>query len=350
MISKKHYYLSLLFVFGFSFCLGVLVYRGGWITSGKNALLGWISGPSTESQQEQVTATPQTPLPMVGNRYLSLNEIPLDENEDPLLFMVAGHIYGSHDINDIHPAVTLLYNLQLINQMDPDMGFLLGDIVFRSNEKYFNEFKRDFLSLLNFPVSNAAGNHDMKNRALYESLFGASVFSFTFKQHLFINLDTTRSGCSIPSDQIEFIKNQITEQRAATDLAGIHLMMHHVVFLNKSGLSDQEIAQPNTACSDTQEFEEFIQEFLVPLSMEIPVYLYAGDVGAYDGNLSPYFEKRPGSNITQMAVGVGNSPYDAVIIARERDGRLLFEAFSLAGREMMPIENYSYSYWRNRTD
>ena len=95
-------------------------------------------------------------------------------------FLLAGHIYGSHN-KSIFPAASLLANIELLNDLKPDFMVLLGDIVSGCNELEFAKLRESFLTKVTFPVFNAVGNHDVPNddlRVLYEKHFGKTFFSF----------------------------------------------------------------------------------------------------------------------------------------------------------------------------
>lgn len=337
-----------LLIFGVAFLLGAFAYRAGWVTAAKSKLVQWISNDQLEV--DEISESPSSQKTSFAKQYLSMNEMPLSQNEKPISFVVAGHIYGSHEEDDIHPAITLLTQLQVINKMNLDMALLLGDVVPHANPNEFDRFERFFLKYLTFPAYNAVGNHDVEDRDLYWSRYGETVFAFTYKEHLFIFLDTTRSYCSLTVDQFDYIKEHVSQTIKTSPLKGIHLLMHHVLFLDAATLTQQTMSMPNETCPPVEVFNEFMWDYLVPLSKQVPVYMYAGDVGAWNGNLTPYYEKLPDSNVTCLATGLGHSQMDSVIIARERDGELHFEVFSLTGKDTLPIDTYTYSYWIDRAE
>ena len=157
----------------------------------------------------------------------SLNEKPLIDSEKPLKFLIAGHIYGNPNENDVNkPATTLLTNVQLINQMNLDMVVLLGDIVKESTEENFDYFNKYFLDFMQVPVFNAVGNHDVGNRILYKNKFGETTFSFIYKEQLFIFVDTNVELFSLDENQLTYVQNEIIKAINDNKVKSIHLFAH----------------------------------------------------------------------------------------------------------------------------
>jgi hypothetical protein len=333
----------------FSFLFGAYAHQKKYIAQARLFALDLVSENAIPTPTEPAQGLISNPGLYPENKYLSLNELPLEVDHDPLSFLVAGHVYGSHDENELHPALNLLTNVQLINKMDLDMVLILGDMVPDSTEEEFNNFEYYFLSYLDVPVFNAVGNHDVAYRDVYLRRYGETVYSFSHKDHLFIFLDTTIEYCSITSDQYEYISAVVEIARSNPATKGIHLLLHHVLFLDQNTLTNEKKSMPNETCPPSSDFDVYVSDFLAPVSAHIPVYLYSGDVGAWDGNLSPYYEKILGTNITRIATGLGQHESDSVVIAREINGVLIYETLKLSDAKIYSIENYDYQYWVNQS-
>jgi hypothetical protein len=348
-MKTSKFLIILFFVAAFSFVFGAYAHREKYIARTRLFVMDQITGPEPSPTIEP-TIIP-TIRPPVENLFPSLNELPLEPNQDSLSFLVAGHIYGSHNQTEFHPAMTLQTNLQLINQMDLDMVVLLGDIVPATTEGQFQNLKRYFLDYLTMPVFNAVGNHDIESREIYENRYGETVFSFKYKNNLFLFMDTTIEPCSLPAVQIDRIVAEIEALSPGNPLEGIHIFLHHVIFLDEERLSNQQPSMPNQTCPPAVEFNTLLQDTLIPTSAVTPIYLYAGDVGAWsNNNLSPYYELIPNSNVTRVATGLAYSDGDSVLIVREIDGQLSIEPLSLTGKPMLPIETYNYQYWVSQSE
>lgn len=280
----------------------------------------------------------------------SLNDKALIDSEKPLKFFVAGHIYGNPNVKEVyHPATTLLTNVQLMNQFNLDMVVLLGDIVKESTEENFDLFTNNFLDFVQVPVFNAVGNHDVGNRDLYIKKYGETTFSFIYKEHLFIFLDTNLELFSLDENQLNYIQNEIIKEIDEKKVKSIHLFAHHVFFFENSNYSSpSSYYQTNESYSINKKVQEFIQDTLIPFSLQTPVFIYTGDVGAWCGNLSPYYKKYDESNVIAIATGIGNCEDDSVLVVEEINNEITLKVFSLGQKEMMPIDYYNDDYWKSR--
>ena len=342
---RRRQIIIILLIALFSFLLGVFAHQKKFISRARLFAIDLVSGNINPTPTEPAQGLVSSPGLYPENKYLSLNELPLEDDQEPLSFLMAGHVYGSHDENELHPALNLLTNVQFINQMDLDMVLLLGDMVPDSTEEEFNNFEHYFLSYLDMPVFNAAGNHDVAYRDIYLRRYGETVYSFSHKDHLFVFLDTTIEYCSIKSDQYEYLSDLIELAQSNPSTKGFHILLHHVLFLDQNTLTNEKNSMPNETCPSSADFDTYVSEYIAPFSTQVPVYIYAGDVGAWEGNLSPYYETIPGTNITRIATGLGQHESDSVVIAREIKGEIIFESMQLSNSETNSIENFDYQYW-----
>ncbi|MCD6425033.1 MAG: metallophosphoesterase [Anaerolineales bacterium] len=279
----------------------------------------------------------------------SMNSLPLPTNNSPLRFLIAGHVYGKPGDEEFHPALTFLTNIALINKTMPDFVVLLGDTVWSPSEENFNDLDLLVLNQFEVPVFNAVGNHDVtSNRDLYQSRYGSTVFAFRYKDQLFFILDTNIKYYELTNDQYAFVTDTIQEQ--SPNLKAIHLFMHHLLFLEEGEIVGKQLLKPNEGDGRSVEFLAFLETELMPISKSIPVTLYAGDVGAFQGgNLSPLYKKFPDHNIVFLATGLGSNPYDSILMAEYiEDGSLDIQPLSLTGREMNAIDTYTFDYWLKR--
>ena len=141
---------------------------------------------------------------------VSLNGQALAFNKDvpEYSFLVAGHIYGSHN-KSVYPSASITANIQMINGLEPDFMVLLGDIVRLPNKHQISLLRKSFLNKLAFPVFNAPGNHDVADRAKYVDNFGRTYFSFRYSTEIFIFLDGEIDNGRIKDEQLEFLVNSI---------------------------------------------------------------------------------------------------------------------------------------------
>jgi len=279
-----------------------------------------------------------------------MNSAPLEDNEESLKFLVAGHIYGKPGDDEFHPSPSLLRNISLLDMQNPDFVVLLGDTVWKPSEDNFDLLDLLILDPVEVPVFNAVGNHDVTKRELYQSRYGNTIYAFTYKNQLFFILDTTLNYYDLNPDQLSFVKITIENQIQTSDINGINIFMHHVLFLDEAEVVGKQLLKPNEGDGISASFHDFLRSTLYPISQSIPVYIYAGDVGAFSkGNLSPLYKKSPANGVTFVATGLGNHQFDSILLVEEDlNHQLIISPFSLTGKEMNQIEYYDFQYWLSK--
>ena len=320
----------------------------------KKILLGLIVGllslslPGCQPETEQPGSPPGLDRGNANPRDASLNHVELSEpGPDGEQFLVVGHLYGTIQGEDNQPAPGLLNALPELNRIPLSLLVSLGDMVKQSEADDFDELDRQLLKPAAFPVFNTVGNHDVENRALYEDRYGPTYFSFRHGPSRMIFLDTEREHCAIDSPQREMLNSVMQEALEDRTTRQIFIFMHKTFFFKNDRLFElkAEKAGPNVwDCYGTGNFSEIMQTIIQPAALQKPVYLFAGDVGAY-GNLSPYYEKLPGSSLTLVMTGLGDFPSDSGILVTVKGDDVQLEAYSLTGNQMNPLPSYSPEYW-----
>ena len=324
-----------------AFLAGGLSYRAGLLSDIKAIFIQ--APPPTEKHPD---IQPDFGFEFLNNPQLAaLNSQQLPDNQTPLKFVVAGHIYGKPGEKEFHPAHTLLTNIALLKRIAPDFIILLGDTVWKPSEDSFNNLELLILNQFDVPVFNAVGNHDVTKRELYQSRYGDTVYAFSYKNQLFFILDTTLNYYDLTLDQYLFINKTIRGQ--SPNLEAIHIFMHHVLFLEDDELNSKQLLKPNEGDGRSLEYWTYVEKELILVSETIPIYIYAGDVGAFNGgNLSPLFKKMSEQNIFFMATGLGGNSNDSILIVEaDHEGYLKFQPYSLTGKQMHAIETYTINYW-----
>lgn len=267
--------------------------------------------PDQESIRQALTINP--------NR-VSLNQVDLmSRPAGEYAFLAAGHIYGRPGEEHPHPASTFVEMVPSINAMNLDMLFLLGDIVPNPSMAYLEELESSVLDRLEMPVFNAVGNHDVRDRAFYERRYGPTYYTFQHGPAAFIILDTEIDPGRITLSQKAFFEQAVEAALLDPQVKTVFVMMHKVLFIPAETVkalfeSGVAAAAPN-AKEDygDSNFDLIIKEILVPAARQKPVYLVAGDVGAWGGNFSPYYQKHPDVDLTMLAAGFGDTEQDAAV-------------------------------------
>ncbi|MCF8358761.1 MAG: metallophosphoesterase [Prolixibacteraceae bacterium] len=131
---------------------------------------------------------------------------------EPYSFFVAGHTYGQPGVNNIglHPPFKQKFSC-IQSRSEIKFGILTGDIAAPvPTAKDWDEVDADIDSL-GIPVYFAVGNHDMKERDLYEERYGDTYYHFIFNNDLFIVLDPNMNNWNISGKQLSFLKNVVND-------------------------------------------------------------------------------------------------------------------------------------------
>ena len=314
-------------------------YRALLMLTGGLVLALGLSGCSARQK-------PASPL-VTGTELVSLNQMHLPVSESgSFKFVVAGHIYGSQDEKDTMPDYALVDQLPAFNQMGLSMFISLGDIVEHAVTKDFNHLDENLLSKLDIPVLNTVGNHDVGNRTLYERLYGQTYYAFQYSSAEFIFLDTERVECTIDDPQREMMNRALEDALNNDQVKNVFIFMHKTLFFQNARLFELQVrsAGPNVWDCYGHDFWQLMDEKLIPAAAQKPVYLFAGDVGAWE-NLSPYYEKRTDVPLTMVMTGIGDSPKDAVIMVAVENEDVTLQAYRLADGSSIPLEQFSPDYW-----
>ena len=112
-----------------------------------------------------------------------VKEVPIDYS-----FFIAGHTYGTPGVDNegVHPPFRNKFDF-IKDDESLNFGVFTGDIVPVGTTQNWDEIDQDIQELA-LPVYFAAGNHDITDRALYESRYGQSYYSFTNHEDLFLSL------------------------------------------------------------------------------------------------------------------------------------------------------------------
>lgn len=251
--------------------------------------------------------------------------------EEPYKFFVAGHTYGSPSDSSggLHPP--FLETLTEYNSSFPlEKGFLTGDIVkYPSVEKW--EMVDEELADLDIDVRFVAGNHEYNDLELFESRYGKTFNSFVFKNDLFVVLDGNLNNWNISGVQLTFLKEALDSHTNAVE--NVFIFVHQIIFhdyLPVAANSDEGKGSPLT-------YETEVKPLLE--SLDNPVYLFAGDIGAFDWGPSLYHNQV--NNVTYIASGMGSGLEDNFLVVEvDSRKRVSFTVVSLNEEDLGELESY----------
>lgn len=267
---------------------------------------------------------------------------------DGYAFWVAGHLYGQAGggSRSTFPAASLLGNLERFNQSGAAFFVSLGDIWRHADARHLENFQTSFADRLAMPLFNAAGNHELEDRALYEGRYGDTFTHFDYGGDCFILLDSERDGGRIAGGQLNMLREELEEAGLDPAIRNIFVFSHKLIWARKplfqvvfEHLNSQEGYVPPGA------FERDVEPLLAKTAASKPIYFFSGDVGA-SWSLPLFIDTDVQTDITYIAVGLGDTERDAAVrVSVDDRGRVSIEAVSLAG-QTVTWEDYGLEDWR----
>ncbi|MFH1998472.1 MAG: hypothetical protein ABIK28_02275, partial [Planctomycetota bacterium] len=178
------------------------------------------------------------------------------------------------------------------------------------------------------PVHFAVGNHDMADRGLYESRFGRTYYSFRFNNDLFIVLDPNLDFWNISGEQLSFLK-EVIERRGK--VKHLFVFFHQVLWLSLDPYFRSLI--PNSIAGRAQEVNFHNEVKPLFRDLGIPVYFFAGDVGAHPQRKAIYYHAD--GSLHYIASGMGGGLEDNFLKVRVlADGTVEIKVVALDGDDI----------------
>ena len=249
-------------------------------------------------------------------------------------FFVAGHTYGQPDINNdgVHPPFKNKFDLI---KEDPfiELGILTGDVVIGSTEENWDEIDTDFAEL-EIPFHIAPGNHDVTDRALFESRYGPPYHSFTQNEDLFIVLDPNIDQWNISGDQLTFLRDELNQKARNAD--NIFVFFHQILWWTPDNLFRNFRFNSNLGRAEHINFWNDVYPLFTGLNNE--VYMFAGDCGAH--SMSDPFMYYTSENVHLIASGMGGGTHDNFVIVEVGiDKSVSFKLIAINGNDVNALGN-----------
>jgi hypothetical protein len=245
-------------------------------------------------------------------------------------FFVAGHTYGPGGwdikglhIKGLHPPFTAKFDW-IKNQTSIEFGVLTGDIVYAGTEERWDAVDAA-ISSIGLPVHFAAGNHDLKNRELFENRYGRTYYSFSHGNDLFIVLDPNIDGWNISGEQLVFLEDLV----GGGGNENIFIFFHQMLWWEADNAYRYILPNSKAGREENINFWTEIEPILTESNRNI--VLFAGDIGAFpfwpDYRAFMYHEHK---NLTLIASGMGGCKQDNFIVVNVLDaGEIDFQLVSL---------------------
>ncbi len=232
----------------------------------------------------------------------------LPPESTPYSFFVAGHTYGKPGVDNIglHPPFKAKFDY-IKSRQEIKFGVLTGDIVPAPSPEDWDEVDADIDSL-GLPVYFAVGNHDMKDRELYESRYGNTYFSFIYNNDLFVVLDPNIDHWNISGDQLTFLKSTVSSFSPSTD--NIFVFFHQVLWRENDNIYKNIKLNSYEDRADSINFWSEVEPIFTQLTNQ--VFMFAGDVGAASWSSDFSYDKY--KNISLISSGMGEEDGDNFVI------------------------------------
>jgi len=214
-------------------------------------------------------------------------------------FFVAGHVYGGvgADNSGVHPPFRE-FLISMGKDVKYDFGVYAGDIVKDATEKDWNEVDNEIKEFFGKPVYFAPGNHDMVDSVLYVSRYNSTYKFFEYKRNRFIFLDGNLDHWNISAKQLAFLEKSIEN---IENVDNIFIFSHQVLWWTWENKYKELKLNSHHGYKAFPNYWEEVHPRLDSLNK--PVYVFAGDVGAAKWASNYMYDKV--GNVHLLVTGMG---------------------------------------------
>ena len=245
-------------------------------------------------------------------------------------FFVAGHVYGSpgSDYNGIYEPFKS--NSKLNDCVFMPLGFLLGDVVIEASNHEFNILKNDIKSIGNKTnIHISPGNHDVgtgpydAKRDIYIQNFGETFKYFKYENDLFILLDANLNNWNIIDDQLQMLKSL---NSGKNEYDNVFIFSHQVIWVDDESKNLSSLIV-NSKEGKAEKLNFWNDVFPVIEDIGERVFLFAGDVGAFDNKSEFFYDNIQGVDF--FATGMGGGKRDNFLFVHVNHDKVNVELVQL---------------------
>ncbi len=296
-----------------------------------------------------VGGSDQPPVPMNG-RELSLEPTAVDFE-----FLVVGHAYGNpQTAGSIFPAASLLGSIDWLKNEPFAFAVFAGDLVRRTGPAEIETFRRTVIDALPFPVFNAVGNHDVTDRALYESQFGNTYQAFRVGACLIVVLDSELAPGRIEGDQLEFFQETLAPEKLR-EVESTLIFSHKLVWIEEV-VPPKEMSRfvnSSVGYDRSDHYQRAILPILGAAASHTELYWFSGDLGLAH-TLPALWHRSTDPTITYVATGLGEHEDDAVLRVQVSEAGVRVRGQTLGSRQFFDASSLTPAAWeeakRRRSD
>jgi Calcineurin-like phosphoesterase len=252
-------------------------------------------------------------------------------------FLVAGHVYGSHNGDNVGVYPKFL-NILPPSIIETDQFLVLnGDIVRHSKKESWQQVERD-LRPLEMPIYYVMGNHDLSkySKNLFREKYNNTYYGFESGGDQFIILDSQLHRGSIQGEQLAFLQEQLDQNPASKN---VFIFFHELIWTARN--SKYKNVKHNYGSYDKLYESNYWLE-VHPLLLQYPekeFFIVAGDVGGNPKVIPAFYEKL--DNVTLLASGMGQIQDENFLRITVRDQDVHFTLIPLNPQNTLsPLEEY----------
>lgn len=254
-------------------------------------------------------------------------------------FLVSGHWYGAGTSRSGFPASTVQGNIEKFSATGASFFLITGDI-FQNAKSDQARYKPALYDRLHMPLFNAVGNHDLDG-GFYQGLFGSTIMQWDVRGDRFIILDTEQDDSSIKGDQLTMLEAAVADAEAGK-LKHIFITSHRPIWAEGGDYSF--LFPGNTKSMAGCNYEAEVLPLLRRMLKHAEVFWIAGSMGGA-APASILFET-PEPNLHYVMSAIRDETRDAVLLAEVSADSVRWEAISLTGKHVGPVQQYNAEWWR----
>ncbi len=261
--------------------------------------------------------------------------------------LIAGHLYGApNNSRSVFPSASILAMLYEINSMDCSFFVSLGDNFRTADDIQIINYKKSFANQLNFPIFNAVGNHDVKDRKKYVNTFGKTYYEFVYGSELYIFLDSELNHPGIMGDQLNYFINVIKQKAVNPNIKNVFIFSHKLIWA--VNIPKYQVVYNHLNSQSGYGLDDKFNSIIIPILKDLGqkdknVFWISGDIGC-SWSLPLFYDKDNNTDITFIATGLGDTEKDLILKVNINHGDVNFLPLSL-GAEDINITHYDLRYW-----
>lgn len=253
--------------------------------------------------------------------------------------LIGGHFHGASSSASGYPAGTLLASINAINATGANALLSTGDLFLRP-DRDSARYVRSLFGVLDIPLFNAPGNHDLEGRA-----FGSArrmPQELAMGEDRIVLFDTERDNSRIVGDQLAVLQ-RLAERPPTVPRSHVFILSHRPIWSERDPRYG-DLFSGNTRALLDPGYATDVLPLLRRIAQGSDVYWISGSM-AGRAPASIFFQREE-EGITYIQCAIRDQLRDALLVADVGQDGVRWSAMSLTGQELEPVENYNAAWWR----